>query len=252
MGNRVIAAVILLTVTMGMGSMAFAQVMESTNYQIQSDSVNFGGGFASSDTYRMEDTMGEMGTGESGSTSYTLRAGYQQMQEVYLALSQANDVTMSPAIGGVTGGSSNGQTKVTAITDAPGGYELFIKASTSPAMEGNSTNASIADYAPGADPSYSFAYASGESVFAFSPEGADVAPRFLDNGADTCATGSSETTDACWDGLTTTDQTIVHRVSGNHPFGTETTIKFKVGVGSTVNQAEDTYTATTTITMVAL
>mgnify|MGYP003418092334 FL=1 len=236
---------------LGASGMAYAQVMESTNYQIQSDSINFGGGRGSSTAYRLEDTLGEIGSGDSDSTSYRLRAGYQQMHEVYLALSAPADVVMSPALGGITGGESTGQTSVTAVTDGTAGYRLSVKASSSPAMVGISTLATISDYAPGATPSFGFSVASGETALAYSPEGVDVVARFRDNGA-TCATGSSETTDACWDGLTQSDVTIVERASPNHPSGSVTDLKFKVGVGANAMVPEDTYVATTTITMIAL
>jgi len=57
---------------------AFAQVMTSSHYGIQSDSVNFGGDRSSSASYSLEDTAGETGTGPSLSANYSLSAGYQQ------------------------------------------------------------------------------------------------------------------------------------------------------------------------------
>jgi hypothetical protein len=52
--------------------------MDSTNYQINWDSVNSGGDDSSSSTnYRMRDTVGEQGTGFSSSTLYRLSAGYR-------------------------------------------------------------------------------------------------------------------------------------------------------------------------------
>ena len=41
-------------------SIGFAQVMQSTSYRIQSDSINFGGGFSSSTNYNLESTGGEI------------------------------------------------------------------------------------------------------------------------------------------------------------------------------------------------
>ena len=58
---------------------AVAAVMESTNYKLQADSVNIGGGRSSSTNYTLEDTAGEVGTGTSSSTNYQNNAGYQQM-----------------------------------------------------------------------------------------------------------------------------------------------------------------------------
>ena len=227
-----------------------AQVMQSTSYQIESDSINIGGGLASSTTYVLEDTVGEQATGQSDSASYSIRAGYQQMHEVYLAISAAADVTMSPAIGGVSGGNATGSTMVTVTTDNRAGYQLSISASNSPAMQSGANT--IADYAPGVNPEFLFTTGASESHFGFSPEGSDVTDRFKDNGTSACNTGSSETADRCWDGLSTSPALIAESTNSNHPSGTDTTIKFQVGVGGSVNQVPGTYVATTTLTLIAL
>jgi hypothetical protein len=63
--------------------------MSSTNYGIDWDSANSGGEDTSSSTnFRLRDTVGEMGTGLSGSSNYQINAGYRtaDMQELYLAL----------------------------------------------------------------------------------------------------------------------------------------------------------------------
>lgn len=227
-----------------------AQVMQSNNYQLQSDSVNIGGGLSSSTNYVQESTVGEAGTGPSDSTSYSLRAGYQQMQEVYLALSGGDNVTMTPSIPGVTGGIANGSTTLTAVTDSPSGYELTVESSASPAMVSGAN--SIADYAPvGGDPDLHFSTDSTDSHFGFSPFGDDVVQRFQTNGSSCNVSGSASST-ACWDGLSTTPETIAQRTSANQPDGTDTTIYFRVGVGSSVLQADGSYVATTTVTLLPL
>ena len=229
---------------------SLAQVMQSSNFKIQSDSINVGGGFSSSTNYRTQSTVGEISTGDSASTNYQLKAGYQQMQEVYLSLSTAPNVTMSPSLGGIVGGTANGSTTVTVITDSSAGYSLTIVASTSPAMKSGSN--AIADYVPsGAPPDFTFAVGATQSRFGFSPEGVNVVQRFKDNGS-VCNLGSSNTVSACWDGLSITPQTIVQGSSSNHPLGATTTIRFRVGIGSSVVQPEATYTATTTLTALAL
>lgn len=63
-----------------------AAVMTSPSYSIQSDSVNFGGSQGNSSTYKMEDTLGEIATGDSGSTNYNIKAGYQQMQTNFISM----------------------------------------------------------------------------------------------------------------------------------------------------------------------
>jgi len=232
---------------------AAAQVMSSANYQIQFDSLNVGGARASSSTYTLEDTTGEIATGPSDSGSYRLRAGYQQMSEVYLAMTAPSNVTLTPALPGVTGGTANGNTAVTVTTDSAAGYQLTIRASSSPALSRNGGGDAFDDYTPsGGVPDYMFSVGTGEAFFGFTPEGSDIAARFRNNGLQTCGTGSSDDTDACWDGLSTSDVVVAERGSGNHPNGTQTTLKFRAGAGANANKLSGTYTATTTLTAVAL
>lgn len=238
---------VLLVLTLGISS---AQVMQSSNYKIQSDSINAGGGFSSSTNYQTQSTVGEVSTGNSSSTNYVLKAGYQQMQEVYLSLSSVSPVTMNPVLGGVVGGTANGSTTVTVLTDSPAGYSLSIVASTNPVMR-SGTN-TIVDYVPvGAPPDFVFTVGSTQSRFGFTPEGVNVVARFRDNGS-VCNTGSSNAVSACWDGLGTVAQTIAQGTSSNHPLGATTTVRFRVGIGNNVVQPEGIYTATTTLTAFAL
>ena len=230
-------------------SYTYAQVMQSPSYRIQSDSINFGGGLSTSTNYSLESTAGEIATGESSSASYNLFAGYQQMQEVFISLTPSPDIVMTPTLGGVTGGESNGSTTVTVITDSPSGYQLTIEASQSPAMRKEAD--SIGDYSPGAEPDFSFTTAANDSHFGYSPEGSDVVQRFLDDGG-ICNTGVFDTGLSCWDGLSTTAASIASDSDPNHPNGATTTIYFRVGIGGSVNQPPGTYTATTTLTALSL
>ncbi len=237
-------------VLIGSLAVSFAQVMQSTSYQIQSDSINFGGGLSTSTNYTLESTAGEIATGGSDSETYALRAGYQQMQEVYIALSGSNDVLLSPSIPGMTGGVSNGSTTVSVVTDSPSGYMLTIAVEGDPGMSKGAD--SIADYTPEtAVPDFTFTTGPADAHFGYTPEGADIADRFLDDGL-ACDAGSSDTPLACWDGLSTTEETIAQRSGSNHPDGATTTIHFRVGVGGSVLQAPGIYTATTTLTALPL
>lgn len=228
----------------------FAQTMTSGTYKIQSDSLNFSGNRSTSTSYAMEDTLGEIATGESQSSIFKIKAGYQQMQEVILSMTAASDVTLSPAIGGVTGGTSNGSTSFTVTTDNPAGYTVTIKASSSPALI--SPLDSFTDYgAPASSPDFAFSISSSASAFAFSPEGTDITASFKDNGS-VCGAGSSDASNACWAGLSTSAQTIVNRTSANHTSGTLTTVKFRAESGSAHVQVAGTYVATTTLTLLPL
>ncbi len=227
-----------------------AYTMGSTNYRMQSDSLNTGGlDTGTSASYKLQDTIGETATGDSTSATYKLKAGYRQFDASTISISSPSDVTMSPSIAGVTGGTGNGSAVWTVITDNPAGYKLDIKASTNPALKYNSY--SFADYTPsGGDPDYSWSIDSADSEFGFTPEGSDIVAKYKDNGSDTCATGSDMTADKCWMGFSTSDETISQSGSGNSPTGTETTVKIRAQSGSAHLQAAGDYTATITVTAV--
>lgn len=242
-------ALVAIVVIVG-SQIASGETMSSNNYRVQSDSINFGGANSSSGSYIMEDTMGEIATGFSSSTNYAMFAGYQQMTDVLISVVPPTDVVMSPSIGGITGGISNGSTVFTVTTDNPAGYSVTIKASSSPALV--SETDSFADYSPaGSDPDFSFSITSSESAFAFSPEGNDIATAFKDDGL-TCNLGSGDSSLSCWDGLSTSAKTVVNRTTSNTPSGTLTTLRFRASSGSNHVQSNGTYTATTTITVFAL
>ena len=220
----------------------------SPSYQIESDSVNFGGGLSTSSSYTQESTFGEVATGRSISASYGLRAGYQQMQETFIGVTlSTSSITMQPAlVGAFSAGSSTGSTTVTVTTDSAAGYQLEIAASSSPAMQ--SSLDSIADYDPAGDPDFIFTTDTNDAHFGFSPEGDDIIDRFRDNGSTACNTGSSDTPERCWDGLDTTAALIAEGSGANHPGGTATVLRFQVGLGADARVTAGTYVATTTVT----
>lgn len=235
-------ALILTSLQLG-----FAQVRSSTNYQIQSDSINSGGGLSSSDSFSLESTVGESATGPSDSTTYSLRAGYQQMQEVFISISDATEVFLTPDIGGLSGGTSNGSTSVVVTTDSPSGYSLTITAANNPAM--NSDTNSIANYPPAT--TFLFNVNDGEAFFGFTVEGVHTGSTFRDNGT-ACNIGLTVTPDRCWRGFTTGNILIARSGQPNHPSGSTTTVKFRVGVGQNAGVPSGLYTATSTMTALPL
>ncbi len=228
-----------------------AQVRSSASYQLQDDSINFGGGFSSSTSYIQESTFGEIASGPSDSPVYSLRAGYQQMQEVFISLSSSGDVIMSPDLPGITGGTSNGSTTFTVITDGPSGYQLTIESENNPAMQRDGGGATISDYNAGLEPDFSFITASNDAHLGFSPKGVDIVQSFLDDGGN-CNVGSQQTTFACWSGLNISPITIAEGIGANHPDGATTTVYFRVGLGSSAGVEAGVYTATTTVTALPL
>jgi hypothetical protein len=133
---------------------------------------------------------------------------------------------------------------------------MTIKASSSPAMQGNSQGGTIADYTPGTANVPDFAYSVptdyefGYTVSASTTS--DLAQKFLDNGS-TCNTGSSDTSESasCWYGLSTTATSTVVRATETPSSGATTTIFFQLKINSGSNVPEDTYVATTTLTVTA-
>jgi len=242
-----ISAILTPVVLLSM-QLSFAQVMQSSNYRIESDSVNFGGGLSTSTNYNLESTMGEVATGDSSGTEFNLRAGYQQLSGRFISMTTPAPVSMSPSIPGITGGAANGSTTVVVVTDSSAGYSLSIRAESSPALMKGSDF--IADYVPTGDPDLNFAVGSSDAHFGFSPSGQNIVSRFRDDGF-ACATGSSDTPLSCWDGLSTTDARIAQSTSANTPNGATTTVYFRVWVGDAVLQPGGTYTATTTLTALA-
>jgi len=231
-------------------SSILAASMSSPNYNIESDSLNIGGEPQTSTNYKMKDTIGEIATGVSASDSYKLKAGYQQMQEVYISVSVVpSSVSMTPSLGGLTGGQSNGSTTVTVITDSPSGYSLSVRTNSSPAL--TTLAYSFADYTPQLDgiPDFNWSVLAATSEFGFTPEGNDIVRKFKDNGS-VCNTGSNDTVDACWYNFSTTDETIAQSYFPNQPLGVPTLIKFRAESGSQNVQPPGDYQAIIIITAI--
>lgn len=231
---------------------AFAYVMSSPNYRIRFDSLNIGGiDVQSSPNYRLKETIGEIATGEKVSPSYKLYAGYRQMEEVYIGISVTpQNVTMSPSIGGLSGGQSNGSTTAMVITDNPAGYTLQINSQTTPALRFNSHY--FTDYTPGAPqiPDFNWWIEPDDSEFGFTPEGVHLIQKFRDNGSN-CATGTLDTPGRCWYYFSTSTENIAQSFTSNHPSGTQTIIKFRAEIGSQDVKPAGSYQATIIVTAIA-
>ena len=229
---------------------AMAYVSSSSNYRIQEDSVNNAGLLSTSTSYRIEDTVGESGVGTSSSASYAVKAGYQQMQQTYLAIIPPGNVSLAPNIPQSGGGSADGTGAWTVVTDNLAGYSMTLASQNAPAMQSGANN--FANYiSGGANPDFAFTTPAAAARFGFSPEGGDIVQRFKDNGA-ACNVGALDSVSACWDPLSTTPATIASRNSANNPGGTATTIRFHAASGASNVQPAGSYTATATVTVLAL
>lgn len=233
----------------GFGVVTDGYVASSTNYRIERDSINFGGGFSTSTNYIIRDTLGEVATGDSSSDSYILYAGYRQpLTEYYVSISLADDLALSN-ISGLLDGTTSGSRDWLVTTNNPIGYSLAIRASTNPAMTGALDN--FADYSPvGVVPDFEFTVGNGEAVFGISPNGADVITYFRDESG-VCGTGTGNTLSRCWDGLSTSNLTISSSNGSNHPDGEETEVEFQAGIGVGKIMPAGSYQANVTLTATA-
>ncbi len=227
----------------------FGYVMSSSNYRLDADSVNTGGNYSQSSSYTSEDTLGEIATGNGSSASYQISAGYQSMAQSSISISSVSDVTLA-SISGLGGGESSATSTWTVTTDNSAGYAFYIKATTSPALHNGLS--SFADYTPaGSDPDFAFDISNTDSEFGYSPEGNHIVDRFKDNGA-VCNSGSSNTTNTCWEGFTTSNVTIASSNAPNKPSGTETSVVYKAKVGTSKIQDSGAYAASIVVTAITL
>ncbi len=168
-------------------------------------------------------------------------------------ITPTSDVTMG-SIAGLTGGVSYGSTTVRIFTNDSAGFTATVKASGSPAMQGNTQAGTIADYTPAIAgvPDYAYSVPTGEE-FGFTVSASTtshLAQKFLDNGSNTCNTGSADTNTSatCWMGLSTTATSTLVTNTFTAASGSTSTMIFRTTVNSGSSLPEDTYTATTTIT----
>lgn len=245
--NQLIVTVLFILILPS--SLVLAYVASSPNYQMESDSVNIGGSEdSSSASYAIRDTVGEVGTGLSGSAAYNLHAGYRQVSGATISITSPGDITLSPAISGISGGSGTGSGAWTVTTNNSAGYSLYVKTTTAPALQAG--GGTFSDYVPaGASPDFGWTVAANDSRFGFSPKGTDLVSRYLDNGS-ACATGALNTTGACWEGLSTSNALIAQSAAANNPSGVATTLNFKAEVGVDKAQPVGDYAATVVLTAI--
>jgi hypothetical protein len=166
-----------------------------------------------------------------------------------------SDITMSPSLAGVTGGTSDGNTQFRIMTNNNTGFSVTITASSSSGMIGETQGGTIPALIPSVAgvPDYSFSAPTNSAAFGYSISASttgEITQPFRDNGTDTCGTGATEGTDTCWLDATTTAYTIINRSTETAASGATSTIQFRVQIAADPAPAipEDTYTATTTLT----
>jgi hypothetical protein len=112
-------------------SLAFCSVsficrakMESESFKINADVVGIGGDLGSSENYVLTDTVGETVIGLSDSENYGAQQGFWQMMGTGISLTIDSN-TFDLGLVNPTN-SAEGQSVLSVITDAWGGYDLYI------------------------------------------------------------------------------------------------------------------------------
>lgn len=178
----------------------------------------------------------------------------QTVTEEISFVATSSDVTMSPSLAGITGGTSNGSYAVRVRTNNAAGYNMTIAFSSTTAMLRDGGSGYISNYAPASttNPDYTFANETfaqfGYTVTASTTT--DIDQSFLDNGSNTCGTGASATAATCWFDPDDAAETIINRSTATAASGATTTIQFRVNIPSNPVPAiqTGTYTATATLT----
>lgn len=211
----------------------FAAVMSSSNYKIQSDALSPNGGSWSSTNYIFKDTFGEVSTGISGDATYGMRAGYQQMQEVFVSVSSPGPVSMTPNIAGTTGGVASGSADFNVIVDSAAGFIMTLNALTAHSLvaSGDATYY-FSNYPATSTPSYTWGVPAGQAQFGFTvvPESAgDIVQAFLDNNSSACnSAGGTFHSNRCWMGFNgISNSTVINRASRTSVTGESETVIFK-------------------------
>jgi hypothetical protein len=172
-----------------------------------------------------------------------------------------SNVVMSPSLGGISGGTSNGGTQLIVSTDNTSGYNMTITASSSLGMIGNASSTNyITAYLPAAastSPDFNFAVNSARgSAFGYTVAASstgDVSQMFKNTGA-ICNAGSGVNTTGgtnhCWLNASTSAVTIINSAVPTPGSGSTSTLMFQVTINANPNPVipNDTYVATTTLT----
>jgi len=184
-----------------------------------------------------------------------------------ISITSPLDVTLLPAMAGMTGGSASGDATWTVKTSDSSGFGLTLKeADAAYALVGAVQGDSFSDYimtAQASTPDYEWTIIDSQALFGFSVvagTAADTVGSFLVLGAGTaCGVGGANTTapEKCWRGFSgTTEISIINRLSETDFAGQAEKVIFKAqlyNADSVPNDvdgfvAEDSYTTTITAT----
>lgn len=173
-----------------------------------------------------------------------------------------NNVTMTPSIPGLTGGTALGTSTFNIATNNPTGYNVTIQFSSTTAMRNESATSSsvIHNYTPsvGGTPDYNFSVGANTGEFGYTVNDVTsptaISSLFKDNGS-ACNGGFTGTTvGKCWYNVAnaTTPVTIINDATSTASTGATSTVVFQVQITSNPSPAIETgfYQATATLTAV--
>lgn len=200
--------------------------------------------------------------------SYGATSSFTVTQQVTSELSfktAPNNVTMTPSIPGLTGGTSHGTSTFNITTNNATGYNVTIQFSSTTAMKNKSSTSTsvIKNYNPavGGTPDYNFTVAANSSAFGYTVNNVTkpsaITSMFKDNGS-ACNGGFTGTTvGKCWYNVGATGDarntvTIINDASSTAATGATSTVVFQVGISANPSPAIQTgyYQATATLTAV--
>lgn len=187
-------------------------------------------------------------------TSSPIKVTQTVTAEISFLAAIAN-VTMLPALAGITGGTAAGSTTVRVLTNNDIGYNMTILFSSTTAMGRNGGGGVIANYTPTTVNVPDFTFTSRAfSQFAYTVTASttgDLVTSFKDN-ASACNTGAGDVATKCWLNPSTTAKTIINRSTATLASGATTTLAFRVNIplNPVPSVQKGTYVATATLTAI--
>ena len=225
-------------------AVAHAAVMQGTTYSIEFDSINTAGRNSTSSNYRIEDSLGEVATGYSSSTNYSIHAGFQQLEESTISISAPADINLASLT--LTKNSAVSGATWSVITNNSAGYALALTASTTPALKGNAGRA-FNDFSTSTPSTW---IVSNNYVFGFSVYGADVNTSTYGTDTDCISVADVPSGSLKWRGFYGTNSIVVVNDYSSAPLpGSDTTMCVATEQNG-VFVPSDTYTAIITATAV--
>ena len=224
----IILFVCLFFFAAGFLNAVFASVMSSTDYNIQFNApLNLSGGGTSTGASGLSNLGAAVGSGGgiSTSSSYKIVSGYQEIQQNYLSVTPPGNINLNLGSIDINGSavSNTGYWNVT--TDGSAGFVMAISASTSPALQLDSSHY-FDNYS--STPTFGWSVASGVADFGFTvipATAADAVTNLRDNGS-SCGAGSN--VGNCYEGFNGTNQAnIIQRSNRTGSGGESEGIKFQ-------------------------